>query len=67
MLIRLEEWIACRGGEDIGEHNRRNHDHHEDHDDGKASEVSAESDDEAFHISCVWSVGPAKGYVTARR
>src|ERR1700676_1068373 len=48
----LQEWVACGRGEDIGEHNRRNHDHDECHDDGEASEVGADSDDEAFHISC---------------
>ena len=48
----LQEWIACGRGEDVGEHNRRNHDHDECHDDDEASEVGAESDDEAFHFSC---------------
>ena len=56
----LQEWVARRRGEDVGEHDRRDHDHDECHDDGEASEVGAESDDEAFHISCSerrWSVG----------
>jgi hypothetical protein len=51
-LIRLQEGIARRRGQDVGEHNRRNHDDEERDDDGETSEVGAESDDESFHISC---------------
>jgi hypothetical protein len=51
-LIRLQERIARRRGQDVGEDDRRNHDHEERDDDGEASEVGAESDDESFHISC---------------
>src|SRR5205807_6082542 len=46
---RLDEGVGGRGGDDVGEDDRRDHDDDEADDDDQAPEVGAQSQDQALH------------------